>query len=49
MKQLILYVILANVLLAPWGLAGTHRLGDVLIAIALLVAKAFGIGDRGRR
>ncbi len=44
MKQLILYVILANVLLVPWGLAGTHRLGDVLIAIALLFAKALGIG-----
>jgi formate hydrogenlyase subunit 4/hydrogenase-4 membrane subunit HyfE len=44
MKQLILYVILANVLFVPWGLAGTHRLGDVLIAIALLLAKALGIG-----
>jgi len=44
MKQLILYVILANVLLVPWGLAGTHRLDDVVIAIALLFAKALGIG-----
>ncbi len=44
MKQLILYMILADVLVVPWGLAGTHRLGDVLIAIALLFAKALGIG-----
>ncbi|MGH7330092.1 MAG: respiratory chain complex I subunit 1 family protein, partial [Polyangiaceae bacterium] len=44
MKQLILYVILADVLVVPWGLAGTHRLDDVLIAIALLFAKALGIG-----
>ena len=44
MKQLILYVILANVLLVPWGLAGTHRLDDVLFAIGLLFAKALGVG-----
>ena len=44
MRQLILYVILANVLLVPWGLAGTHRLDDVLIAIGLLFAKALGVG-----
>jgi formate hydrogenlyase subunit 4/hydrogenase-4 membrane subunit HyfE len=44
MKQLILYVILANVLLAPWGLSGTHRLDDVLIAIAVLFAKALVVG-----
>ncbi|MGH2997738.1 MAG: NADH-quinone oxidoreductase subunit H [Gaiellaceae bacterium] len=44
MKQLILYVILADILVVPWGLAGTHRLDDVIFAIALLVAKALGIG-----
>ncbi len=44
MKQLILYTILANVLLVPWGLAGTHRLDDVLLAIVLLFAKALLIG-----
>jgi len=44
MKQLILYVILVNVLLVPWGLAGTHRLDDVLFAIALLFVKALGVG-----
>jgi formate hydrogenlyase subunit 4/hydrogenase-4 membrane subunit HyfE len=44
MKQLILFTILANVLLVPWGLAGTHRLDDVLLAMVLLVAKALAIG-----
>ena len=44
MKQLILYMILVNVLLVPWGLASTHRLDDVLIAIALLLVKALGVG-----
>ena len=44
MKQLILYVILANVLVVPWGLAGTHRLDHVVLAIGLLFAKALGIG-----
>jgi formate hydrogenlyase subunit 4/hydrogenase-4 membrane subunit HyfE len=44
MKQLILYTILANVLLVPWGLAGTHRIDDVLLAIVLLLAKALVIG-----
>jgi formate hydrogenlyase subunit 4/hydrogenase-4 membrane subunit HyfE len=44
MKQLILYVILADVLLAPWGLSGTHRLDDVLLAILVLFGKALGVG-----
>jgi formate hydrogenlyase subunit 4 len=44
MKQLILYVILADVLLVPWGLAGTHRLDDIVLALALLFGKALGIG-----
>lgn len=44
MKQLILYVILGNVLLAPWGLAGTRRLSDVLLAILILFGKALVIG-----
>jgi formate hydrogenlyase subunit 4/hydrogenase-4 membrane subunit HyfE len=44
MKQLILYVILVNVLLVPWGLAGTHRVDDVLFAIGLLFVKALGVG-----
>ncbi len=44
MKQMILYVILADVLIVPWGLAGTHRSTTSLFAIALLFAKA--LGDR---
>ena len=44
MKQLILFVILGNVLLAPWGLAGTRRLDDVLLAILILFGKALVIG-----
>ncbi|MGH3003851.1 MAG: NADH-quinone oxidoreductase subunit H [Gaiellaceae bacterium] len=44
MKQLILYVILVNILVVPWGLAGGRRLDDVLLAIALLFAKALGVG-----
>ena len=44
MKQLILYVIFANVLVVPWGVAVDGRLDHVLLAIALLFAKAIGIG-----
>lgn len=44
MKQLILYVILINVFLAPWGLAGTQGLWAVLIAIPIFLGKALGAG-----
>ncbi len=44
MKQLILYVLLVNVFVAPWGLAGSRALGAVLLAIPILLAKAFGVG-----
>ena len=44
MKQLILYVLLVNVFVAPWGLAGSRQPGSVLIAILALLAKAFGVG-----
>jgi len=43
-KQLVLYTIFANVLVAPWGLAADGRLDHVLAAIGLLFAKAVGIG-----
>jgi formate hydrogenlyase subunit 4/hydrogenase-4 membrane subunit HyfE len=43
-KQLVLYVIFLNVLVAPWGLAGSGDLGAVLLAIALLLAKAAAVG-----
>ena len=44
MKQLILYIIFANVFIAPWGLAGNPQLDHVLFAVALLLLKALGIG-----
>jgi formate hydrogenlyase subunit 4 len=44
MKQLILYVLLLNVFAAPWGLAGSRTLGAVLLAVPVLLGKAFGVG-----
>jgi formate hydrogenlyase subunit 4 len=44
MKQLILYTILVDVFLAPWGLAGTRATGGVLLAIPILLGKAVGVG-----
>ena len=44
LKQLILYTILLNVFVAPWGLAGTPGLWPVLLAIAALAGKAAGLG-----
>ena len=43
-KQLVLYVILADVFCAPWGLAGSRQPGPVLLAIPILLAKAVGVG-----
>jgi formate hydrogenlyase subunit 4/hydrogenase-4 membrane subunit HyfE len=44
MKQLILYVIFANVLVVPWGLASDARLDHVLEAIGWLLLKCLGVG-----
>jgi formate hydrogenlyase subunit 4 len=44
LKQLILFTILANVFLAPWGLASTQRAGAVGLAIVALLAKACAVG-----
>jgi formate hydrogenlyase subunit 4 len=44
MKQLILYTILINVFVAPWGLASTGKFSSVALAIVALLAKAIGIG-----
>jgi formate hydrogenlyase subunit 4 len=44
LKQLILYTILANVFVAPWGLASSQQAGSVLLAIVALLAKATVIG-----
>ncbi len=43
-KQLILFTILMNVLVAPWGMAQTGHLDAVLMAIALLFCKALVVG-----
>jgi formate hydrogenlyase subunit 4 len=42
-KQLVLFTIFLNMLVAPWGLAPTGDLGRVLLAIALLLAKAAAV------
>ena len=44
MKQLVLYVILINVFLAPWGLAASQQLGSVLLAMVSLLTKAAALG-----
>ena len=44
MKQLILYTILLNVFVAPWGLAASAQAGDVALAIVALVGKAVVLG-----
>jgi formate hydrogenlyase subunit 4 len=44
LKQFILFTILSDVFVAPWGLASTQRLGAVLLAIVALLAKATAIG-----
>jgi formate hydrogenlyase subunit 4 len=44
MKQLILYTILIDVFVAPWGLAATRATGSVLLAIVALLAKAIAVG-----
>jgi formate hydrogenlyase subunit 4 len=43
-KQLILYTILINVFVAPWGLAASAQAGAVLLAIVALLAKACALG-----
>lgn len=43
-KQLIFYTIFLNVFVAPWGLASTMQLGEVLFAIVALVVKATALG-----
>jgi formate hydrogenlyase subunit 4 len=44
MKQLILYTILINVFLAPWGLAASGSPGAVALAIPALLGKAMVLG-----
>ncbi|HEX5116165.1 MAG TPA: NADH-quinone oxidoreductase subunit H [Pseudonocardiaceae bacterium] len=44
MKQLILYVILLNVFVAPWGLAATGTLVALVLAILALLGKCVMLG-----
>jgi formate hydrogenlyase subunit 4 len=44
MKQFILYTILINVFIAPWGLAADRTLGSVVLAIGALTGKALLLG-----
>jgi formate hydrogenlyase subunit 4/hydrogenase-4 membrane subunit HyfE len=43
-KQLLLFTILMNVLVAPWGMASSGRLDSVAGAIGLLLVKALTVG-----
>jgi formate hydrogenlyase subunit 4 len=43
-KQLVLYTLLINVFVAPWGLASTAAPGSVALAIVTLVGKALVVG-----
>ncbi len=43
-KQLILFTVLMNVLVVPWGMASSGRLDLVLLAIGLLFVKALAVG-----
>lgn len=44
MKQLILYTILLDVFVAPWGLSGSTAVGPVLLAVPALLFKAVLLG-----
>jgi formate hydrogenlyase subunit 4 len=44
LKQLILFTLLADVFVVPWGLASTQQLGAVLLAILALLGKAVVVG-----
>jgi formate hydrogenlyase subunit 4 len=44
LKQLVLYTILIDVFVAPWGLASTQRLGAVIWAVVALLVKACAVG-----
>jgi formate hydrogenlyase subunit 4/hydrogenase-4 membrane subunit HyfE len=43
-KQFLLFTIFMNVLVVPWGMASSGRLGAVLLAIGLVFAKALLVG-----
>jgi formate hydrogenlyase subunit 4 len=43
MKLLVLMCVFLNVLVTPWGLAGGQALGEVLLAIPLVLLKVFAL------
>jgi formate hydrogenlyase subunit 4/hydrogenase-4 membrane subunit HyfE len=43
-KQFLLFTILMNVLVVPWGMSSSGSLGSVLVAIGLLFCKALCVG-----
>ena len=43
MKLFVLFCVFLNVLLTPWGLAGTQAFGDVLLSIPLVLLKILGL------
>jgi formate hydrogenlyase subunit 4 len=43
-KQLVLFVIFINVFVAPWGLASSHGLGAVVLAMLALIGKCCLLG-----
>lgn len=44
LKQFVLFTILADVFVVPWGLASNQQAGAILLAILALLAKAAAIG-----
>jgi formate hydrogenlyase subunit 4 len=43
-KQMVLFVIFLDVFTVPWGLAGNHQVGSLLLAIVVLLGKCLGLG-----
>jgi formate hydrogenlyase subunit 4 len=43
-KQLVLFTIFLNVFVAPWGMSASAQLGDVVLAVVALLAKALVLG-----
>ena len=41
MKFFVLMCIFLNVLVTPWGLAGTERVADLILAVPLVLFKVF--------
>lgn len=44
LKQMVLYVIFLDVFLVPWGLASSHALGPLLLAVVVILGKCAALG-----